>query len=132
MAAVCGLLSSEVDAVVVTFAPRSELGAYRRHLGLDARGVAVVTDPDRSLYRSFGFRRGTWRAVYGVGTLRMYGRLLRSGRRLRRPTQDTRQLGGDVVIDPSGVVRAVFRPASPDARPSLAQLAAVIDRDSAR
>lgn len=40
--------------------------------------------------------------VYGVGTLRLYIRLVRNGRRLQRPTQDTRQLGGDFVIDVGG------------------------------
>lgn len=52
----------------------------------------------------------------------MYAGLLRRGRTLRRPTQDTRQLGGDFVIDSRGRLAVGFRPASPDDRPSVDSL----------
>ncbi|MCU0273183.1 MAG: hypothetical protein MUE34_08125 [Acidimicrobiales bacterium] len=60
----------------------------------------------------------------------MYARLLRQGRRLRLPQQDTRQLGGDVVVGPDGRVVEVFRPRSPDDRPSMADLLVALGRAS--
>lgn len=110
------------DAAVITFAPVASLAAYRNHLELP---FPVLTDPTRALYRRFGLGRGSFRDIYGVGTLRMYARLLRNGRRLSRPTQatqDTRQLGGDFAIDGDGRLLAAFRPSSPDSRPTLDQL----------
>jgi peroxiredoxin len=105
---------------VITFAPVGELDAYRSHLDLP---FPLLADPDRAIYQRFGLERGSLRAVYGLGTLRMYAELIgRRGRRMRRPTQDTRQLGGDFVIDARGVLHAEFRPPSPDTRPSVATL----------
>ena len=109
----------DAAVAVITFAPPEDLAAYRRHLDLP---FPVLSDPDRELYRAFGLGRGSFRAVYGIGTLRLYARLLRQGHRLRRSTQETRQLGGDFVVDPHGRLTAAFRAPSPDARPSTAQL----------
>ena len=107
------------SVAVITFAPVDALAAYRAHLDLP---FPVLSDPTRELYRRFNLGRGSRRAIYGVGTLRMYARLIRSGRRLSRPTQDTRQLGGDFALDGAGRLIAAFRPDSPDTRPSLQQL----------
>jgi hypothetical protein len=124
---VCGHLDrmDDLEVAVVTFAEVADLAPYRSHLSLP---LPVLADPDRALYRRFGFPRASFRAVYGVGTMRMYARLVRQGRRLRRPQQDTRQLGGDVVVGPDGRIVEVFRPRSPDDRPSMADLFAAVDR----
>lgn len=107
------------SVAVITFAPVEDLAAYRAHLGFP---FPVLSDPTRALYRRFGLERGSWRAIYGVGTLRLYARLLARGRRPGRPTQDTRQLGGDFALDGEGRLLAAFRPASPDARPDIERL----------
>lgn len=111
------------DVVVVAFTPWTELEAYRQHLGID---LVLVADPDRSLYRRFGVGRGRWWRVYGIGTLRLYATLLRQGRRLRRPVEDTLQLGADVVLDADGEVAWIRRPRSPDERPPVADLIAAV------
>ena len=113
----------DAAVAVITFAPIEDLAAYHRHLDLS---FPVLSDPDRELYRTFQLGRGSFRAVYGVGTLAMYARLLRRGRRYQRSTQDTRQLGGDFVIDASGRLAAAFRPPSPDTRPDIDELAAAL------
>lgn len=110
---------------VVTFAPVEPLAAHRRHLGLS---FPMLADPQRSVYRQFGLGRGTLTEVWSLGTLRLYGELLRRGRRLRRPLQDTRQLGGDFVIDRGGRLVAAFRPRSPDSRPSVDELLDEVSR----
>jgi hypothetical protein len=109
----------DATVALVLFAPPTELARYRAHFDLP---FPVLSDEPLRWYRYFGFGRGSYRAVYGVGTLRMYGRLLRSGRRLQRPTQDVRQLGGDLVLGRDGRVAHVFRPGSPDARPTVDEL----------
>ena len=112
--------------VVVTFADDpARLAAYREHLGLD---VPVVADVDRSLYRMLGAGRGSLRRVWSVGTLALYGRLLARGRRLRTPSEDTRQLGADVVVDRDGVVRTIWLPDGPDRRPSADEIVAAVRR----
>jgi peroxiredoxin len=109
-----------VDLVVVTFTDQVErLAAHRRHLGLT---TPVVADPDRLLYRSIGADRGRLRDVWSPGTISSYATLIRRGRRLRRPTEDTRQLGADLVVDRSGTIRAVWLPSGPDHRPTPDQI----------
>jgi hypothetical protein len=109
----------DAHVVAVTFASAEELPAHRAHLELP---FPVLADPDRGAYRQFDLGRGTLRDIWSLGTMKMYARLLRQGRKLRRPTQDTRQLGGDFVLDAQGRLAAGFWPASPDDRPSVDSL----------
>ena len=110
---------------VPTFAPWSRLAAHRARLDLP---FPVLADPERSIYRRFDLGRGSVGQIWSPGTLRLYGRLLRRGRRLRRPTEDTRQLGGDFVIDGAGRLAAGFWPRSPDDRPPVDALIQAVDR----
>jgi len=106
--------------VVVTFSddPR-RLAAYREHLEID---FPVLADVDRVLYDLFGAGRGSIRQVWSPATLAMYGRLLRRGRRLHAPTEDTRQLGADAIVRRDGRLGQVWLPPSPDARPPIDEI----------
>lgn len=108
---------------VPTFVDQDRLAGHRDHLDLP---FPLLADPDRTVYRRFGLGRAPLRRVYGPGVLRLYAELLRRGRRLRRPTEDTRQLGGDFVIDAEGRLAASFRPGGPDDRPSIDALVAAV------
>ncbi len=114
----------DATVAVVTFAGHPRLGAYRIHLRLP---FPVLSDPDRVLYGLLGAERGTRRQVWSLGTLRMYARLLRAGRRLQRSREDLRQLGADVVVGRDGRVRYLALPPSPDARPAIDDLIAALD-----
>ena len=115
----------DAHVAVVTFAAPDRLAAYRSHLDLP---FDVVADVDRTLYGLLGAERGSNRQVWSLGTLRMYGRLLRRGRRLSRPTgDDIHQLGADAVVGRDGVLRLVSLPATPDARPPIDTLLAALD-----
>ena len=110
---------------IVTFATPERLAAYRQHLQLP---FDVVTDLDRSVYRLLGAERGSGRQVWSAGTIRMYARQIRAGRRLRRPTEDIHQLGADAVIGRDGTLRYLSLPSTTDARPPISELIAAIDR----
>lgn len=50
------------------------------------------------------------------------------GRKVKRPTSsDFRQLGGDVLVDPEGIVQLHYLSDNPADRPSVEQLIAMID-----
>jgi hypothetical protein len=114
----------DATIAVVTFADPARLAAYRDHLDVP---FPIVADLDRRLYRLVGAERGTTRQVWSLGTVRMYARLLRQGRRLRRPTEDIHQLGADAVIGRDGAVRYLSLPASPDSRPPISELIEALD-----
>lgn len=109
----------------VTFTDASRLGAHRRHLDIP---FPLLADPELSLYRRFGLGRGALHRIWNPGTLLLYAQLLRQGRRPQRPTEDTRQLGGDFVIGPDRRLGAAFRPRSPDDRPSVDALVAAVEQ----
>lgn len=105
--------------VLVTFTRPRNLRGFRQRLGLE---YPVLADQTRAVYRAYGLRRGSWRQIWGLDTLRAYKRLLGRGRRLRLPTEDTFQLGGDFVIDPDGRIAYAYRSVTPDDRPTVDDL----------
>jgi peroxiredoxin len=110
--------------IVVTFTDDpARLATYRHHLSLD---LPVLADVDRVLYGVLGSRRGSWRRVWSPGTLAMYVRLVSRGRKLRRATEDTRQLGADAVIDREGRLHRLWLPPGPDARPDVDEIIAAV------
>jgi hypothetical protein len=114
----------DATVAVVAFAAPDRLAAHRRHL---AAPFPFVSDPDRTLYRLLGAERGTRRQVWSAGTLRLYARLLRDGRRWQRPAEDIRQLGADAVVGRDGRLRYLALPAGPDARPRIGDLISALD-----
>lgn len=110
--------------VVITFESKTVAATYVRDTRLD---WPLLIDQDRSLYRAYGMERGRWQDVFGLASWKAYAKLMAGGRRLHRPTGDTRQLGGDILIDPQGVVRLHHVGSGPADRPSVAQLLEVVD-----
>ena len=113
----------DVTVAVITFTNADRLAAYRTHLDID---FDVLTDADRNVYRAYGLGRGRLRDIYRWQTLLQYARLLRGGKKLRRPTEDTRQLGGDFVIGADGRLRFAFHPVAPDDRPRASDMIAAL------
>ena len=110
--------------VVITFAHEpAQLAAYREHLGV---AFPVLADSERQLYHLLGAGRGSVLDVWSPGTLAMYLRLLRRGRRLRRPRHDTRQLGADAIVDRAGRLHRRWLPSGPDHRPPLGDIIAAL------
>jgi hypothetical protein len=86
----------------------------------------LLVDESRALYAAYGMHRGHWRDILGWSSWRAYAKLLLQGRRLRRSSGDLQQLGGDVLIDPEGVVRLHHVGTGPADRPSVSSLLDVV------
>ena len=128
MAAVSDLIDQgdlDVEFVVVTFSSTAAIEEYRHRTGVGAR---LLIDADRSAYRAYGFGTASLARVWGVRPALAYLRLFAKGhwRRLRRPTEDTRQLGGDVVIGSDGTVAFIHRSEGPDDRPEPESVIAAV------
>jgi hypothetical protein len=107
------------EVVVVTFTRPRNLAGYRRRF---AEPLRVVADPDRVLYRALGLGRGGWWQIWGPATMWRYATLVARGRRPEPSREDTRQLGGDAVIDAEGRVQWRYQGSGPDDRPSVDEL----------
>ena len=105
--------------VVVTFETRERAEAYARETALE---WPLLVDRGRALYGAYGMGHGRGSAIWGPATWWAYARLIARGRRLRRPTDDIHQLGGDVLVDPLGTVALLHVGQGPADRPPVAVL----------
>ena len=112
-----------VDVLVVSFEAGPMVLAYARTTSLP---FPIVVDEERELYRAYGMLLGHKRDLWGPASVLVYLRLMLRGRRLRLPTGDTAQLGGDVLIDPAGVVRVHHVGSGPADRPAIEALLDVV------
>lgn len=118
-------LGTETEVVLVTFTRPEKLDGY---LVTNDLPFTVLIDRDRASYVAFGLERASLRRVWGARAARRYLQLFAQGkwRDLRRPTEDTRQLGGDFVVGPDGTLVYGFWGEGPDDRPSVDELIAAI------
>ena len=111
-------LGEDTVVVLITFTSRDHLDDYANAHDLP---FPVLTDPDRTAYRTFGLGRGSIRRVWGVRAGRRYLDIFRTAgfEGLRRPIEDTLQLGGDFVVAPDGTLAWGFWGEGPDDRPTV-------------
>ncbi len=115
--------NGSVGLVLVGFSPPERLAALARHLGWSG---LVLSDRTRKTYERLGLGRAPLWRVYSPRTVLTYARAALAGHRLPRPVEDTRQLGGDaVVVD--GTVVHLWRPRTPDDRPTASEVLAAAD-----
>lgn len=112
-----------LNVLVVTFESSHLAEAYAREAQLH---WPILVDESLVLYSAYGMERGgIWNAM-GPSSWPSYTRLLLRGRRLHRPTGDVQQMGGDVLIDPEGIVCLHHVSSTPADRPSAAALLELI------
>ena len=111
-----------IRVLVVTFEGRAGARAYVEETNTP---WPVLSDESRALYRAYGMGRARWRHLLGPSALLAYAREAARGSLLRWPAADPVQQGGDVLIDPAGIVRLVHVGAGPGHRPPVGRLLAV-------
>ena len=116
-----------VQVAVVTFQGGSLVDAYARETELR---WPILLDESLELYRSYSMERGRWQDIWGPETWWTYLKLLVRGRRLQSSSADVNQLGGDILIDPDGIVRLHHVGKGPADRPAVDSLLEVIRQRS--
>lgn len=110
-----------VEPLAVTFEDAAAARAYVAETGLR---WPLLVDTERRLYRAYAMRKARLRHLWGPATFRAYWREARRGRFPRLPRADTRQQGGNVLIDPDGLVRFHHVGLGPADRPAVESLLA--------
>ncbi len=108
-----------MQVLVITFESGPQVPDYVRETELP---WPLLIDESRTLYQGYGMTRGRWWEIWGFASWRAYGQLLLKGGRLRRSHGDVHQLGGDVLIDPAGIVRFHHVSENPADRPSITSM----------
>jgi hypothetical protein len=111
------LAELSVTVAVVTF----EAGFLARQY-VEESGLVwpLLVDEKRELYRDYGMLVASFWDIWGPKTWLAYGKALLSGQKLQQSQGDISQRGGDVLIDPEGMVRLHHVGKGPADRPSLA------------
>jgi hypothetical protein len=114
-----------LQVAAVTFETPRRAQIYLQETGFP---WPLLIDEPRTLYRAYGMERGTFWAVWGPQNWGVYFKLMARGRMPRPPHSDIQQLGGDVLIDPQGIVRLHHVGRGPADRPSVDSLLASVER----
>lgn len=110
-----------VSIVVVSFEEERFVRRYRDETGLQ---WPLISDPSRELYRQFGMEKAKLRQIINWQSLQGYLGLVFGRRRaVKLPTNhDYLQLGGDVLVDPNGLIQMVHQSHSPEDRPKTSDI----------
>ncbi len=88
--------------VVVTF---ENISLARRYVEETRLPWPLLLDENRELYGNYGMHSASFWDVWGPKTWWVYIEQLMKGQRLKKSAGDIFQRGGDVLIDPAGIVR---------------------------
>ena len=108
-----------IRVLVVTFEDPGAADAYREETGVH---WPILIDDSRELYDAYGLGRARLHHLIGPTTLVAYAKEALLGQFPSWPVADTTQQGGDVLIDPAGIVRFHHVGAGSGYRPDLEQM----------
>ena len=110
----------DIHVLLISFEP---LERVRHYVVEDEFEWPILSDESRELYKAYGLGRSSvLRTWLSPRTIAYYCKAAFSGKKIRRPTSDTGQLGGDFLIDPAGRIAFAFRSTEPADRPTVRQI----------
>ena len=112
-----------IDVAVVTFQSSPVAENYVRETKL---AWPILIDESLTLYSAYGMERGRVWDVWGPATMGVYFKLMSKGRMPRKPAGDVQQLGGDILIDPRGIVSIHHVGTGPADRPTIESILEIV------
>lgn len=106
----------KVRIVVVTFENDFLARAYAEDTSLT---WPLLVDDTRETYRAYGMLSASFWDIWGPKTWWAYLKEILKGERMRKSGGDIFQRGGDVLIDPNGIVLLHHIGAGPSDRPPV-------------
>ncbi len=87
----------------------------------------LLVDENRDTYRDYGMLSASFWDVWGPATWWAYGKAILRGEKLWKSEGDIFQRGGDVLIDPNGIVRLHHVGKGPADRPAVEMILSRIE-----
>lgn len=107
-----------VQVLVIGF---GAVSSARRWLEQTCDDFPLLLDPEREVYRLYGLKE-SWLRSWNLRTIRVYIRLLASGRKWRGIQGKSNQLGGNFIVDSDGIIRLAYRSREATDRPAVDDL----------
>ncbi len=108
-----------ISVVVVTFEAGYLARMYAEDTGLR---WPLLVDDTRRVYNAYGMLKASFWDIWGPATWRAYLKEMARGRFPKKSAGDVSQRGGNVLIDPSGIVRMHHIGKGPADRPAVAAI----------
>lgn len=109
--------------VVVTFEADFLARSYMKETKLT---WPILVDADRKLYKAYDMLSAGFWNIWGPKTWWAYLKEICKGRLPRKSTGDVNQRGGDILIDPTGVIRFHHVGEGPADRPAIDSILSII------
>ncbi len=116
-----------VKVAVVTFEAGFLARAYVEDTGLR---WPLLIDEERKLYSAYDMLEAGFWDIWGPRTWWAYLKEVAQGRLPKASKGDVNQRGGDVLVDPTGIVRLHHVGQGPGDRPSAKSILGVLDRET--
>ena len=115
----------DIRVKVFTFDTRERAQDYRV-----SRNVSwpLVLDAEKVLYEAYRLQKSSWIGLYNPRSIGRYLAIMFRGVMPGKPGKNLAQLGGDVLIDPDGVIRVHHVCKSPHDRPSIESVLAIVEK----
>ena len=110
--------ASGIEVKIVSFDSPKRAKSYVKEMSLS---WPLLLDEEMALYKAYGFEKGSFAKLMGPITVLKYIKLILLGH-AGKPGKDIRQMGGNVLIDPSGTVRIHHASIQPHDRPTVAEI----------
>ncbi len=114
--------SLKAAVVVISFGPTLGARTWLQETGAPFR---LLLDSEHAAYRAYGLDYSLLRS-WGLNVWLRYAQLLLAGRKWRGIQGDSGQLGGDIIVDASGLIRFVYHSHDPTDRPPVNRLLTVL------
>jgi hypothetical protein len=114
-----------VSIVIVTFENDFFARGYVEETSLN---WPLLIDESRKTYASYGMLQASFLDIWGPRSWSAYLKEIMKGSLPKSSHGDIFQRGGDVLIDPDGIVRLHHVGAGPADRPDVATIMQMIDR----
>ncbi len=118
------LQRNNIEVVVVTFEQEEHAHNYRQETELD---WPLVVDTHRKLYHYYGMVKAGFWDLWGPATWAVYFKEILKGNFPRRAKGDIQQRGGNVLIDPTGMVRLHHIGKGPADRPDIKDIMQIVE-----
>jgi hypothetical protein len=120
---------NNIEVIVVTFEQEENALNYRQETELD---WPLVVDCSKEIYRYYGMGKAGFWDLWGPASWRVYFREILKGNRPRPANDDIYQRGGDVLINPEGMVRLHHISKGPADRPRVDSILQIVEGEDSR
>jgi peroxiredoxin len=118
------LAALNAEVLLISFSSAEQCQRWWGETGVS---FLLLLDLDRAVYRAYGLRSSIWR-VWQPKVWLHYTRMMRCGWQWRGIRDDPHQLGGDFIVDASGILRFAHRSDDPTDRPDVDALLSTLQQ----